>query len=159
MCSHCLFAIHYSYSSCHRFGRIINRTQMAINFMWLHLVSHQFKCWLYGRIMKEIWCQSLLENATAHLSRWLNSIKEMGRKRHAGKKIEDSTSPSEEKYVIRDVNYDICLSTTPLKKLLGLVQWRIKWFSGPQSLNKIPRYVSLTITVFKGLILVRKSWL
>lgn len=50
----------------------------------------------------------------------------MGRKRHAGKKIEDSTSPSEEKYVIRDVNYDICLSTTPLKKLLGLVQWRIK---------------------------------
>ena len=90
MCTHCLLAIQQSYSSCHRFGRIINRIQMAINFMWLHLVSHWFQCWLYGRIMREIWCQSLPMNATAHVSRWLNSVKEMGRERerHAGKKTE-----------------------------------------------------------------------
>lgn len=94
MGSHCLFAIQHSYSSCRRFGRIINRTQMTINFMWLHLVSHRFQCWLYGRIMRERWCQSLPVNATAHLSRWLNSIKEMGRERRAGKKTERTEQAS-----------------------------------------------------------------
>lgn len=94
MCSHYLFAIQRGYSSCHRFVRIINRTQMAINFMWLHLVSHRFQCWLYGRIMREIWCQSLPVNATAHLSRRLNNVKENGRQRHAGKnQSEDRAAP------------------------------------------------------------------
>lgn len=69
----------HSYSSCHSFGRIINRTQMTINSMWLHLVSHRFQYWLFGRIMRKIWCQSLPVNATAHHSKWLNSIKKIKR--------------------------------------------------------------------------------
>lgn len=166
MCSHCLFALPHSYSSCRRFGRIINRTQMAINFMWLHLVSHRFQCWLYGRIMRESWCQSLPVNATAHLSRWLNSIKEMRRETCWQKDREDRASfndEDEENDVDRDVKrkawiMTVLWSRTPLKNL-GFVQERIKSASGSLNQKKIPRYVSLTIMMFNSFILVRKSWL
>lgn len=169
MGSHCLFAIQHSYSSCRRFGRIINRTQMTINFMWLHLVSHRFQCWLYGRIMRESWCQSLPVNATAHLSRWLNTIKEMGRERETcwqKRQREDRASfndEDEENDVNRDVKRKAWIMTvfwsrTPLKNL-EFVQWRKKSASGPLSWKKIPRYVSLTIMMFNSFILVRKSWL
>lgn len=64
MCSHCLFAIQYRYCSCCIFGMLINRTQMTINFMWFLLVYCRFQCWLYGRIMRKIWFQSLAMHAT-----------------------------------------------------------------------------------------------